>query len=163
MVSYFSGNELLEIAVGIERNGFAFYQGLADKTPDEAAKAVYSFLAREEKKHENMFLGLGGSLPKFEPPESYPGEFMLYLKSLVDSLVFQNLGQAAAATRLKKDVEAVNRGIQAEKDSILFYGEVAQMVRAADRGTVTRILEEEKGHLRQLAGLKSSILMKSGA
>lgn len=156
VVTFFSGNELVEIALGIERNGFAYYQALADTTQDNGARTVFSFLAKEEKKHEAVFVNLGARLPALQPPESYPGEQMLYLKSLVDSLVFQNL-KPNKPGETTGEVEAITTGIQAEKDSILFYTEVESMVKESDRPIVTRVINEEKSHLRQLSALKSRI------
>jgi len=40
MAVFFSGSELLEIAKGIERNGMAFYQALADKTGNKDVKDI---------------------------------------------------------------------------------------------------------------------------
>jgi rubrerythrin len=161
VVTFFSGNELVEIAVGIERNGYAFYQSLEQRTCNEAARAIYGHLAREERRHESTFLKLGATLPRLEVPEAYPGEQMLYMKSLIDSLVFHDAEQAVAAAHLETEIAAVSTGIQAEKDSILFYGQMAQMVREADRDTLLHIVDEEKEHLRRLAGLKSTMAQKS--
>jgi len=90
----FSGSELLEIALGIERNGAAFYQALADKTQNKNAKAIYEHLASEERKHLNTFQGMLNTLGQYQPPEAYAEEYMLYLKSLVDSSVFSNVTEA---------------------------------------------------------------------
>ena len=62
MAVFFSGSELLEIAMGIERNGMAFYQALADKTGKRDVKDIYTYLAGEEKKHLDTFQGMSGSL-----------------------------------------------------------------------------------------------------
>lgn len=43
--------EAVETASLIERNGFAFYSILADKTEDKKIKAVFKRLAKDEKKH----------------------------------------------------------------------------------------------------------------
>lgn len=50
MAIFFSGSELLDIALGIERNGLAFYQSLANKTKNQEAKVIYDYLVGEEKK-----------------------------------------------------------------------------------------------------------------
>lgn len=43
--------EAVETASLIERNGFAFYSILADRTDDKKVKAVFKKLAKDEKKH----------------------------------------------------------------------------------------------------------------
>ena len=155
MAVFFSGSELLEIAVGIERNGMAFYQALADKTGKKDVKDIYSYLAGEEKKHLDTFQGMSDSLGQAKPPETYTEEYMLYLKSLVDSTVFSNVTEAQQkAGKVSDEIEALDTGIQAEKDSILFYIELHNLVREQDRKVVLNIVDEEKKHLRQLSELK---------
>jgi rubrerythrin len=153
---FFSGSELLEIAIGIERNGMAFYQALADKTGNKGVKDIYNHLAGEEKKHLDTFQGMSDSLGQVKPPETYSEEYMLYLKSLVDSAVFSNVTEARQkADKVFNKIEAIDTGIQAEKDSILFYTELRDLVRERDRKVVLNILDEEKRHLRQLSELKA--------
>jgi len=153
---FFSGSELLEIAIGIERNGMAFYQALADKTGNRDVKDIYNHLAGEEKKHLDIFQGMSGSLGQVKPPETYTEEYMLYLKSLIDSVVFSNVTEARQkADKVFNKIEAIDTGIQAEKDSILFYTELQNLVRERDRKVVLKVLDEEKNHLRQLSELKA--------
>jgi len=157
----FSGSELLEVALGIEKNGAAFYQALADKTKHKDAKAIYDYLAGEEKKHLNTFQSMLDSVGKYQPPESYPGEYMLYLQSLVDSTVFTDLAAAQRkAEKTSSEIDALDIGVQAEKDSILFYAEMQNFVGEADRKVINDIIGEEKSHLWQLSELKQ-IVQKS--
>lgn len=154
----FSGSELLEVALGIEKNGAAFYQALADKTKNKDAKAIYAYLAGEEKKHLNTFQGMLDSVGKYQPPENYPGEYMLYLKSLVDNTVFTDLAAAQReAEKTSSETEALGIGIQAEKDSILFYLEMQNLVSPPDGKVVSTIIDEERDHLRQLSELKHRV------
>jgi len=158
MAVFFSGSELLEIAMGIERNGMAFYQALADKTGNRDIKDIYTYLAGEEKKHLDTFQGMSGSLGQVKPPETYGDEYMLYLKSLVDNTVFTNVTEAKQkAAKVSNEIEALDTGIQAEKDSILFYTELQSLVRERDRKVVLSVLDEEKNHLRQLSELKRGL------
>jgi len=158
MAVFFSGSELLEIAMGIERNGMAFYQALADKTGKKDVKDIYTYLVGEEKKHLDTFQGMSGSLEQAKLPETYGDEYMLYLKSLVDSVVFSNVTEAQQkAGKLSNEIEALDTGIQAEKDSILFYTELQSLVRERDREVILSVLDEEKNHLRQLSELKRGL------
>jgi rubrerythrin len=155
MAVFFSGSELLEVAAGIERNGMAFYQALADKTGNRDVKDIYNHLAGEEKKHLDTFQGMSDSLGQVKPPETYTEEYMLYLKSLVDSTVFSNVTEAQQkAGKVFDKTEAIDIGIRAEKDSILFYAELQNLVKEQDHKVVLNILDEEKKHLRQLSELK---------
>ena len=153
---FFSGSELLEIAIGIERNGMAFYQALADKTGNRNVKDIYHYLAGEEKKHLDTFEGMSDSLRQAKPLETYTDEYMLYLKSLVANTVFSNITEARQkADKVFNKIEALDTGIHAEKDSILFYTELQNLVKERDRKVVLNVLDEEKKHLRQLSELKA--------
>ncbi len=155
MTVFFSGSELVEIATGIERNGLTFYQALSNKTQDVKTKAVYNYLAGEEKKHLTTFQNMLNNIGRYQPPDSYAGEYMLYLKALVDSHVFSSIKEAEEkAKRTPDEMDAFDTGIEAEKDSILFYSELQNLVREPDRPVVSRIIDEEKSHLKQLLELK---------
>ncbi|MGQ9545733.1 MAG: ferritin-like domain-containing protein [Dehalococcoidia bacterium] len=158
MAIFFSGSELLEMAMGIERNGMAFYQAVADKTRNRDVKGIYNYLTGEEQKHLNIFQGMSDSLKQVRRPETYTEEYMLYFKSLVNNVVFSNVTEARQkAGKALDEIEAIDTGIQAEKDSILFYTELQNLVREKDRNVVLSILGEEKNHLRQLSELKSKL------
>jgi rubrerythrin len=154
----FSGSELLEVALGIEKNGAAFYQALASKTKDKSTRAIYKHLADEEIKHQKIFQGMLDAVGKYQPPEGYTEEYALYLKSLVDSSVFTNVSQAQQkAAKVSSEAQALDIGIQAEKDSILFYTEMKNLVKPADRQLVLNIIDEEQSHLSQLSQLKQAL------
>ena len=154
----FSGSELIEIAIRIERNGISFYEALAQSAKDAAARAAYQYLADQEREHIKDFQNLSASVDKCQPREIYTGEYSLYLKALVDSQVFTD-DQAVRqmAQRVTSDAEAIQLALGAEKDSILFYTEMRDLIRSSDRKVVDNIIEEERAHLRQLSDLKRKL------
>ncbi len=155
----FSGRELIDIAIGIERNGAAFYHSLAKSTGNEIAKGAYQYLAGEELKHIQIFQSMLGSVADYRPPDTYTEEYDLYLRALIDSRVFTDDQTAyEMAQRVNSDAEAIHIALGAEKDSILFYSEVRDLVRRSDRELIDKIIEEERSHLRQLSELKGSLI-----
>jgi len=162
MSIFFSGSEILEIAMGIERSGIAFYDTLAEKTRNKNTCSLYTYLSGEEKKHLMSFRNMADSSEKYEPPESYPGEYTTYLKSLIDTAVFSDADVTRRiAENAASDCDVIDIGIQAEKDSILFYTELRAIVSKSDRDIVDTIIEAEKDHLRQLSELKA-VIKKQG-
>jgi rubrerythrin len=158
MSIFFSASEILDIAMGIEKNGAAFYQAMSQKTDNNDTRALYEYLMSEEKKHLTTFQNMKGSAGKYHSPESYPGEYMQYLKSLIDSTIFTDEIRAKeTAAKTTDELEALDIGIQAEKDSILFYSEIQNIVTESDRHVVYEIINEEKAHLRQLSELKEIV------
>ena len=158
MAIFFSGSELVNIAIGIERNGLAFYQSLVNKEKDVMARGAYKYLAEMEEKHIKIFQSMLDKVGDYRPPGTYTEEYDSYLKALVDSAVFTDDKVAREmAEKVTSSAEAIQIGMGAEKDSILFYSEMRNLVRAPDRQVVDGIIEEEKSHLRQLSELKKKL------
>jgi rubrerythrin len=61
------------------------------------------------------------------------------------------------ATRTESDTEALELAIRAEKDSILFYYQMRDIMPQRAQPTVNKIIAEEKSHLRQLSELKRKL------
>jgi rubrerythrin len=150
----FTGREMLETAIEIERDGYTFYSELAGAGK---AKFTFEYLAGQEKQHESLFRGMLDSLRQAPAPERYTGELALYIKTLASGRVFKNPQQAREVARKLAPEEAIRAAIGMEKDSILFYGEMRGLVRREDGSVVDRIIDEERGHVLQLSELLSQI------
>lgn len=158
MTIFFSGSELVNIAIGIERNGLAFYQSLVKSEKDVMVRGAYKYLADMEEKHLKTFQDMLDTVGEYRPPEIYAEEYGLYLKALVESAVFADDKVAREmAKKVTSSAEAIHIALGAEKDSILFYSEMRNLVLERDREVVDRIIEEEKSHLRQLSELKKKL------
>ncbi len=154
----FSGSELINIAVGIERRGIAFYDTMAKSTGNTVARDAFQYLADMERQHIQIFQGMLGEADKYQIPETYAGEYAAYLQALVDSAVFtDDLFTSELASRADSDIEAIELAIGAEKDSILFYYEMKEIMPQPAQPMVNRIITEEKSHLEQLSELKKKL------
>jgi rubrerythrin len=155
-MAVFTAGELYDIAVGIERNGVAYYDSLAELATDHGLKDTYEFLAGMERHHIEVFhklragAGTGAVVPAIDEAE-YAG----YLKALIDSSVFTD-DQVARdiAKRVAGPAEALQVALGAEKDSILFYTEMRDLVPQGERDAVSEIIKEERKHVRELSELK---------
>ena len=151
----FYGNELINIAIGIERRGIAFYDVLARSTQSVKAREIFQYLVGMEREHIQIFQSMLDEADKYEVPEAYAGEYGAYLQALVDSAVFtDDMVTSELATQSESDIAAVELGIGAEKDSILFYYEMREIVPKPARAKIDKIIAEEKLHLRQLSEIK---------
>ena len=154
----FSGSELINIAIGIERRGIAFYESMVRSTKNAVACDVFQYLADMERHHVRIFQDMLGEADKYQLPETYAGEYTAYLQALVDSAVFtDDMVTSEMATRVGSDIEAMKLAINAEKDSILFYYEMKDIMPKRAQLTVNKIIAEEKAHLRQLSELKRKL------
>jgi rubrerythrin len=153
----FSGSELINIALGIEGRGVAFYDSMAEATKNANAREVFRYLADMEREHLQTFQGLLAEADKFKFSET-AGEYAVYLQSLVDSAVFSDeLIASKMAEGAEGDIAAMELAIGAEKDSILFYYEMRDIMPQRAQATVNKIIAEEKSHLRQLSKLKKEL------
>ncbi len=156
-MAVFSAGELYDIAVGIEKNGVAYYGSLSEQADDPELKRMYSDLVDMEQRHIHIFQDMRDEFVEFGPvvPPDVEQEYDQYLKALIDSSVFPNDNVAReVAARAASTAEALQFAIGAEKDSILFYTEMKDLVPVKEREAVDLIIREEKRHLRDLSALK---------
>jgi len=155
-MAVFTAGELLDIAVGIERNGVAYYDSLAQLAGDPGLKETYGFLANMERHHVEIFQKLrsaAGQGPVVPPVDEV--EYEGYLKALIDSSVFTDDQVAREmAKRAAGPAEALQIALGAEKDSILFYTEMKDLVPQREREAVMNVIKEERSHVRELSELK---------
>jgi rubrerythrin len=157
----FSSNELINIALGIERKGIAFYDIMTKSTENATARDVFQYLANMEREHIQIFQDMLGEADRYQIPETRAEEYAAYLQALVDNAVFtDDMITSEMATRAESDVEALELAIGAEKDSILFYYEMRDIMPQQAQPTVNKIIAEEKSHLRQLSELKKKLASK---
>ncbi len=150
----FSGDEIIRLAIDIEKAGKAFYEAAAQMVTDSEIKALFKALAGEEDKHISDFQALGANFKNdITPNESYAGEYGDYLKAIIDNHVF-NINNVES---LIKDVvvarEALAVALRFEKDSILIFQEFLNGVDESGREAVQGLIEQEKAHIRMLAHL----------
>ncbi len=157
---HFSGKEVIEMGIRIEENGENFYAEAAARTTNETLVALFEYLAREEIKHKGYFKSLKKELTDEEIPgvfNPHLEEAVLYIKALSDSEVFKPADQVANLDEILSDeLKAVDFAIRMEKDSILFYHELANTVRESDKAIVEKLIKEEKEHLRKLTEFQTS-------
>ncbi len=156
-MAIFSGSELVNIALGIERNGVAYYSALAEAATDASLKETYNYLANMERNHIEIFQKMLDSAGKYLL--TYAGEdeeeYELYLKALVDSSVFTSDRVARQmAQKASNAAEVMQIALGAEKDSILFYSEMRELVSEQDRPVLDKIINEERSHVRLLSDMK---------
>lgn len=159
MSLFFSGKEVVDMALRIEANGQAFYRTALTRVKDPSVKAAYEHLAVEEARHAEEFGRLLQVLGDVPGPPGPAQEFAEYLSALIDSRIFvDEAGARARAQEARDDTEVVGMGMRMESETILFFTEIRDLVRREDRGVVDRILVEERDHLKRLSQLRKDLL-----
>ncbi|MBI4297575.1 MAG: ferritin family protein [Chloroflexi bacterium] len=155
MAGIFTGHDLLELAMQVERNGFSFYRAIEGSAKTGPVREVCQFLAGEEEKHLALFQGLLDSVGRRPLPESYAGEYQAYIEALAASRVF--VGEEAwrrLAQQARNDTDALNTAILFEKDTILFFSEMKGLLARRDQPVLAEIVAQEKGHIRRLVEVR---------
>ena len=158
----FNADEVLEMAIRIESNGAAFYRKTAGLQSDEKNRDFFESLAAMEDKHQETFTEMRKTLSQkdkggkvFDPH----GELALYLASMAESLGGEGSPSAADALTGNETLEdMVNIALGLEKDSILFYLGLKNMVPPKyGRDKIEQIIEEERKHVAQLTGILNRV------
>lgn len=149
-MNLFDANEIFQFAIRIEENGEKFYRYAAGITKDEEAKKIFNYLADEEVNHKKLFEVLISKIEKYEPVESYPGEYFGYLRAYADTIIFAKEALDKELSRVKDTSSATNFGMRRELDSILYYHEMKKFVPESQYALLDRIIDEEREHFSKL-------------
>ena len=160
----FNPDEVLQMAVQIERNGARFYRKAGELVKDAEARELLLKLADWEEGHERVFADIRAQLTTperqaavFDPDH----EAALYLRAMADGHVFDVRIEPAELLTGREEIEEILRlAIGQEKDSIIFYlGLKEIMPEKLGRGRIDEIIKEEMGHIaflnREIASLRS--------
>jgi len=155
-MALFTAAQALTMAMEIEKNGEAFYNAVAAQATDQIVKSLFEELAAQERGHMAAFQKMADNVPGSPPPLTEYDEYPAYLKATLDSALFAGPDKALALARPAQDRSTVLRtAIGFEKDTLLFFCDLRDMVSTAERQAVNDIMQEEKQHLRRLAALLS--------
>jgi rubrerythrin len=154
----FSSGEVINIAIGIERRGMTFYDIMAKSADNEIVRAIFEGLVNMEREHIETFENMLDEADKDQPSETSTQEYTGYIQALIDDAVFtDDMITSEMATQADSDIKALELGISAEKDSILFYYEMRDIMPQRALPMINRIISEEKSHLQQLSEVKKRL------
>ena len=153
----FSAAEAFEIAMQIEKNGEAFYHAVAARMTETSVKKLFQELATQEQRHYEVFQKMAGTVSGAASPaapDAERDEYQVYLQATLDNALFAGSDKALALAKQARDRQAALRtAIGFEKDTLLFFYDLREMVSVAEQKVITGIIGEEKTHLRRLAKL----------
>jgi rubrerythrin len=151
----FSIREVIEQAVQTERLGYQFYTEMKDRFKDDQALVpLFTTLAQKELQHEKTFLGLKELVGDGEPEDWQ--EVEPYMRAIVESEFFLGKNKALPSMdRIKSVDDAVTYAMKFEKDTLLYFVGVKDLVR--EKELVDEIINEEKSHIMWLAAFRSNL------
>ncbi|HAU37374.1 MAG TPA: rubrerythrin [Phycisphaerales bacterium] len=151
----FSAGEIFKMAQDIEADGARFYRKAAEHAAGQDCRGVLRRLADMEEEHEQAFIAMSSELTaRDKEMEGYDpdGEAAMYLRAMVEGKVFSPAAGAAAKLTGKETADEILRtAVELEKDSILFYLGMKDMVTSrSGKKTLEKIIGEEMDHISTL-------------
>lgn len=145
----FTADDVFEMAEQLERNGAKFYREAAQHTGNPEYKKLLEALSDMEIEHEKIFVKMRSDLSENEKASTVfdpQNESVLYLRALADTKVF--FEKEIDFSSMKSVLKAA---ILAEKDSIVFYLGIKEMVpEKFGKDKLDKIIKEEMGHIKIL-------------
>ncbi len=148
---YYTGLEIIEIAIRIEENGEEFYTKAAEMIKENNdIKGLFLDLAEKELTHIAIFQKLAD---KFEPEsfEFNEEESSGYIGHLADTHIF---GRKDSGAELAKTVSTPRQALEIaykfENESVVFYQELLKRASANAKKLILQIIEEEKEHAAEI-------------
>ncbi|MDG5814850.1 ferritin family protein [Chitinispirillales bacterium ANBcel5] len=151
----FNADEIFSMGVQIEKNGQLFYKTAAARTSEPQIAKLFSTLADWESKHVKTFEELRGQVKDHNEEENlYDPDNIIhqYLKAAASQYVFVDENSIVEkATACTSTSEALSMAISFEKDSVVYYSSMKEMVRG-DLGKehIDKLIREELSHIGQL-------------
>jgi rubrerythrin len=154
MVNVFRIADVVDLGIEKEKARRDFYDQVAQNFDDAEMKDLFAKLRDWEENHIQKFQSIRDSLGEMKPTESYPGELDAYMKALVNDQLYTEVNPENFSHHVKEPLEAVNYGIEFEKDAILFFMELNRFVQSNDKEVIAKLVEEERGHVIHLIKMK---------
>ncbi|MBP7206107.1 MAG: ferritin family protein [Candidatus Cloacimonetes bacterium] len=157
----FSINEIIEMAVQIERNGYAFYhEATKRKDLDTTSLEFITWLRDQELNHEKTFMALRDDADMQDLELTQDWEMVsAYLKTIVDGRIFNSEESAIRkATEAASLSNLVDNAITFEKDTLLYFHALSDGISNPKAlQTLRRIINEEVSHVMRLNDFKKTL------
>jgi rubrerythrin len=159
----YNAEEILQMALQIERNGAQYYRSAAEGAEDASIRELFYDLAAMEDEHEKTFAFMKKNLSEKEKESTAfdpDNQASAYLRAMVEGVVFDvKTGPQKILAQQKTIKDILKQAIEFEKDSIVFYVGMKDVVPKRLGGEkVDDIIKEEMRHIgilsRHLSSLK---------
>lgn len=162
MIEKFSPYEIAQIAIGMEEDGFKFYEKAAQFAQDEKVRAVFLKLANDEIEHKKEFSEKEFAR-YFGDVNDAVIEMDAYIKELFKTEIFPKLENAQDyVEKIKSDLDALSLGMEQEKRAIRFYTELKKKVSLDKaKNAIEDLIQEETKHYQLLKEIYDTISQRS--
>lgn len=160
-MSFFNKNDVIEMAINMEKNGYSFYnKALQRPNIDSELESVLTGLRNDENEHRQTFLALRDKIDKLRIEDSPTWKDAKdYIETVVESHVFNDSDKAIQLAQNASDVsQLLDYAVQFEKDTILFFFAISKHIKGEKaEKAIQSIIEEEYSHIKKIRDLKKKI------
>jgi len=143
---------VLAWAMEIERNGEGFYRVAAAQSKNRDVKLLFEDLAYQEEHHYRVFERMRDRADLTPASDVDVARYRAYLESALANALFAGPDKGLKLAKQAADEgEALRAALVFEKDTLLFFYDLRDMVSEAEQQSVTAIIDEERIHVRQIA------------
>ena len=136
-----------------EVRGERFYRQAMLKAEREEAKDLFKYLAEQEVHHKELFEGLSSQIVFTEIDPATWEEAIGYIVATVDRAFFADDAPIRAIPVGDTLEQMIRQAIGFEKQTLLFFYGLRDIVRPANQPIIDQIIDEEKGHVRRLSAM----------
>jgi rubrerythrin len=151
----FAAEEILDMAIRIEKNGEAVYRSAIAKVANQELVSLLEWMADEEVKHAKWFLEL-----KAEVATPAKSPFVQEMgREFIDSILGEQSFSLKEVdfSQIDHINDLIDIFIEFEEDGILFYEMLQPFIKDQETlGKLNKIIDEEKSHIEQLREFKGS-------
>ena len=130
-----------------------FYRQAASLATTDEAVALFTYLADQETLHRKLFEEMAQSVTLVETSAADWQEISEYIAATVDRAFFADAGAIEAVPHAETVEEMIRAALTFEKETLLFFYQLRDLVRPAHRAALDNIVNEEKAHVRRLAAM----------
>lgn len=153
----FKASEIMQVGMKIEENGEKLYRHARNLADDDEMKDFFGFLAGEEARHKKTFEDMLSKADSYEPPETYPGEYLAYLRAYADHIVFPADVVEEELEDLDDIYDVIEFALQREIESILYYMEAKSLMPGSQAELIDKMIQEERKHYLKLVDVLKTL------
>ncbi|MFH0823863.1 MAG: ferritin family protein [Pseudomonadota bacterium] len=167
MFVFGTADDVFAMAVRIEENGKAFYDGAAAKTDNPKVKKLFEDLAGMEAGHIVLFKAFRSTVASSLPAESVwdpEGLAESYLQATADTHIFTKQSADEHLKGMATPIQALEMALMFEKDSVVFFlGMKDLLPDPAGKGEIDKLIQSEQDHVRMISKALRDVASKGVA
>jgi rubrerythrin len=140
--------DLLNTLIRLEETGARVYRELAEQAKDSSARDLFAFLSLQEAKHQKFYESL-------LQQQGFERELDEEYRQYIGVLIHNTMQLISAPRKGYSRATAIELGIQLEKDTLLFLGEMRHAIGSYHSDQLELITNQERKHLQLLIDIRS--------